>query len=85
MKLFMAPDEVFQEWPNIFQDETLIETSDEKYLCAQALSAWAMVCGQRGEVPTNFGDVLAKVANRLGVSGTPDSFSDFAKEKGWIT
>jgi hypothetical protein len=72
-------------WPEIFQNEALVETLEDHAICAQALCGWAMIYGQLGDIPSNFGEIMAAVSMRLGVSGTADSLSAHAKEQGWLS
>lgn len=64
-------------WPSVFETKNLGSRPDLA-LCAYGLSAWAIV--QSGQKPhENFGEVMAQIALKLGISGTPESFMELSK------
>lgn len=72
-------------WPEIFEDETLIATSDQRSLCADGMCAWSL-CMSGNVPPKSFGEVLVKVAARLGMQKAPtvENFNAHAIEHGWL-
>lgn len=68
-------------WPDSFIKNDITNESDES-LCADALMAWGNSFMTK-EIPKTFGETMAKIAERLNVLGTPESFSKWAKEKGY--
>jgi hypothetical protein len=72
-------------WPEIFQNPAVVNTLEDRAVCSQALHGWARVYGRLGAIPDNFGEVMAAASTRLGVTGTADSFSAYAIEKGWLS
>ena len=72
-------------WPECFVTGDLPEGRSDAQLCADALTAWAHCHAGKelsGEIPEKFGEVMVKIANRLGVTGTPESFSEWSQR--WL-
>jgi len=65
-------------WPKSFVTGEVTETNNQE-LCADALMAWANVMSQN-EHPQCFGVVMARIAHRLGIDGTPESFMQWSQE-----
>lgn len=63
-------------WPDIFITGTIPADRSDAALCADALSAWANA--RMDKAPENFGNVMAEIATRLNVVGTPESFRQWA-------
>lgn len=62
-------------WPQIF-DSRSIEGIEDALLCADGLTAWAN-CMSGAEPHKNFGYVMALIADKLDVLGTPESLSSW--------
>lgn len=67
-------------WPEPFVTGVIPTDSEDALLCAQALCAWANCCIENP--PEKFGVVMVDIAHRLGVTGSPDSFRDWADK--WL-
>lgn len=65
-------------WPEVFEVEDISVFSDN-LLLAQALTAWGHIMAGN-KPPSNFGDVMATIAQRLNVAGTPDSLMALANK-----
>ena len=65
-------------WPDIFITGNVPADASDDLLGAHALCAWG--CAYAGAtIPPHFGDVMRQIANRLNVSGTPQSFLNWGK------
>ena len=72
--------EIGHIWPDIFITGIIPADASDELLGAHALCAW--VCAHAGAtIPPHFGDVMAHIANRLNVSGTPQSFLDWSERR----
>lgn len=72
-------------WPECFVTGGIPEGRLDAQLCADALRAWGNCQAGKelaGEIPEKFGEVMVKIANRLGVTGTPESFSEWSQR--WL-
>ena len=83
----MEPNMVVQQsldslwWPEPFVTGIIPENATDALLCAHALCAWGN-CYLAAKPPEHFGIVMAKISIRLGISGSPDSFHEWAKK--WL-
>ena len=66
------------EFPESFIKNDIDGLSDEQ-LCADALIAWDH-CHMKVELPETFSETMAKIAKRLNVLGTPESFMEWSKQ-----
>ena len=70
--------EIDYNWPDIFITGNVPADASDDMLGAHALCAWG--CAYAGAtLPPRFGDVMRQIANRLNVSGTPQSFLDWSE------
>ena len=68
--------EIGHIWPDIFITGNVPADASDDLLGAHALFAWGNAHAGAA-VPPHFGDVMRQIANRLNVSGTPQSFLDW--------
>lgn len=68
------------EYPECFTTGIIDESRPDLALCADALSAWGCVM-MKTTIPECFGDVMTKIAGKIGVLGTPESFSEYANAR----
>ncbi len=61
-------------WPEVFEKEDVENRSDAE-LCAAGLKAWASVL-VGVERPESFGRIIAQIAHKLKILGTPSSFME---------
>ena len=66
------------QYPQCFITNQIDDIQDDRLLCAAALTAWANVIAGC-EPPVTFGETMAKIASKLGVLGTPETFNEWAK------
>lgn len=66
----------------IFENPDSVQTMDERSLCAQMFMAWAHA--SMGQMPKNFGIVMAQAGERLGCVPSDRGLTEFAKAKGWL-
>ena len=72
--------EIGHIWPDIFITGNVPADASDDLLGALALSAWG--CAYAGAtIPPHFGDVMARIANRLNISGTPQSFLEWSEQR----
>ncbi len=69
---------------DVFHTGLLDESVDERELCADALSAWGC-CMAGAELPRRFGQGMAAISKKLGISATPESIKEYAIAKGWCS
>jgi hypothetical protein len=67
------------QWPDVFIMGDMPVSRSNHAVCADALEAWALVMSGTPPLP-QFGNVMAMLANRLGVLGTPDSFLEWKQQ-----
>jgi hypothetical protein len=70
-------------WPDVFADNSLIETREPAALLADGLCAWGNVKAGKsfGPIPKSFGETMVKITNKLGMkSGLPEAFHEKANE-----
>lgn len=65
-------------WPEMFETGIVPTDRPEILLCADALCAWAAIV-MGSKKPDKFGTVMAEIAIKLGVDGTPESFMELSK------
>jgi len=63
-------------WPSVFETGVTADKTHPE-LCAAGLEAWWLVYGGHTR-PYNFGTIMAQIAVTLGISGTADSFMEWA-------
>lgn len=71
------------QWPEPFLTGVLPKEKGNRAdaeLCANALVAWAN-CSMGGPPPPKFGIVMAEIAQRLGILGSPESFDELAAKR----
>ena len=68
-------------WDDVFSGETLDGKTDLQ-LCGIGLGAWAN-CYAGNPPPDTFGPVIQQIAERLGISGTPEGFKEKATAMGF--
>ena len=56
-----------------------IEGLSNAQLCGDALTAWGHCC-MKVELPKTFGETMAKIAGKLNVLGTSESFIEWSKQ-----
>lgn len=66
------------QWPDSFINNDISGLNDE-LLCADALVAWGISMITRR--PETFGETMAKIAEKLNVSGTPESFLEWTEKE----
>jgi hypothetical protein len=72
--------EIGHNWPDIFITGQIPADASDDLLGAHALNAWG--CAYAGAtIPPHFGDVMARIANRLNISGTPQSFLEWSEQR----
>ena len=64
-------------WPVVFETGDISQRPD-KALLGDALCGWAICMSGTNPCP-RFGDVMAAISLKLGVSGTPESFMELSK------
>jgi hypothetical protein len=74
----MVETELKYWWPEVFDTKDLAGRPDA-VLCADGLTAWGNSMAG-AELHPNFGEVMAKLALKLDILGTPESFMEKAKE-----
>ena len=67
-------------WPPIFITGIIPADASDDLLGAHALRAWGNAYAGAA-IPPRFGDVMRQIANRLNVSGTPQSFLDWSERR----
>ena len=67
-------------WPDIFITGNVPADASDELLGAHALNARGCVYAG-ATIPPHFGDVMAHIAHRLNVSGTPQSFLNWGKQR----
>ena len=72
--------EIGQLWPDIFITGNVPADASDDLLGAHALRAWGNAYAG-ATIPPHFGDVMAHIANRLNVSGTPQSFLEWSEQR----
>ena len=72
--------EIGQLWPDIFITGNVPADASDDLLGAHALFAWGNAHAGAA-IPPRFGDVMRQIANRLNVSGTPQSFLDWSERR----
>ena len=70
--------EVGYTWPDIFITGNAPVDASDMQIAAAGLCAWGNARAGAA-IPPHFGDVMAQIANRLNISGTPQSFLDWSK------
>ena len=70
--------EIGHIWPDIFITGNVPADASDDLLGAYALRAWGNAYAGAA-IPPRFGDVMRQIANRLNVSGTPQSFLNWGK------
>ena len=72
--------EIGHIWPDIFITGNVPADASDDLLGAHALRAWGNAYAGAA-IPPRFGDVMRQIANRLNVSGTPQSFLDWSDRR----
>ena len=72
--------EIGQFWPDIFITGKIPADASDELLGAHALRAWGNAYAGAA-IPPHFGDVMARIANRLNISGTPQSFLEWSDRR----
>ena len=72
--------EIDYNWPDIFITGKIPADASDDLLGAHALMAWGNAHA-RASIPPHFGDVMARIANRLNISGTPQSFLEWSEQR----
>ena len=72
--------EIGHIWPDIFITGNVPADASDDLLGAYALRAWGNAYAGAA-IPPRFGDVMRQIANRLNVSGTPQSFLDWSDRR----
>lgn len=72
--------EVGHNWPDIFITGNIPADASDDMLGACALMAWGNAHAG-ASLPPHFGDVMARIAHRLNVNGTPQSFLDWSERR----
>lgn len=67
-------------WPDIFITGQIPADASDDLLGAHALFAWGNASAGAA-IPPHFGDVMRQIAHRLNVSGTPQSFLNWGKQR----
>jgi hypothetical protein len=70
--------ESIMTWDDVFTTKN-IEGKSDRHLCAIGLCAWGN-CHAGSPAPDSFGEVITMIADKLGISGQPESFMKKAKE-----
>lgn len=62
-------------WPEIFTNPTLIESRTKNQLLGDGLVAWGhCMSGLAGKPPDTFGEVMAKLGEKLSIVPIPENF-----------
>ena len=72
--------EIGHNWPDIFITGQIPADASDDLLGAHALCAWGHAYAGAA-IPPRFGDVMRQIAHRLNVSGTPQSFLEWSKQR----
>ena len=72
--------EIGHIWPDIFITGNVPADASDDLLGAYALWAWGNASAGAA-IPPHFGDVMRQIAHRLNVSGTPQSFLNWGKQR----
>ena len=72
--------EIDYNWPDIFITGKIPADASDDLLGAHALRAWGNASAG-ATIPPHFGDVMRQIAHRLNILGTPQSFSDWSKQR----
>lgn len=69
-------------WPDIFITGEVPPDISDAALCGQALLGWgnAMAARENHSPPSKFWQGMAAIADRFDVSGTPESFFEWANK-----
>ncbi len=69
------------EYPEVFYDQSLIQTRNPRQLCADALVAWGN-CHMGIKPPESFGEVLVAISAKIGMkeAATGDNLIAFANK-----
>lgn len=67
-------------WPKCFIDGVVPDDRPDVLLCADALSGWANCSAGAGIIPPLFGQVMQKIASRLGCLALPDALMERSQE-----
>jgi len=71
-----------QQYPDVFYDNSLIQSRDERSLCADALTAWGN-CFAGISPPDSFGTTLVAIRARIGLkeAATAGNLIAFSRKK----
>jgi hypothetical protein len=75
-KEYSLEEDTFVYWPEIFETKNL-DGKPDALICAYGLTAWANCSAGLGVHP-NFGEVMVKIGERLGISPTGENLMEWS-------